>query len=154
MENILDNGSGQRKGLWMHLWYPNVLYLSWALSDGHNLNEDKLYEVCQLPNLILTTSCLMKKKKNQSSFWIILQTLWENNKRLHIDINVFTFSKRRHFWQQGMCPFTYLGHSLTPIHSLTHVHKLITVKFISYIKLSVNKKKPSTWIASINKWHE
>lgn len=151
MENFQNIGSGQRKVLWMHLWYPNVLGpFKWSQSQWRLV----IIEVCQLPNL-LTTSCLMTKKKNQSSFQIILiKTLWENNKRLHIDINVFTFSKRRHFWQQGMCPFTYLWHSLTPIHSLTHEHKLITVKFISYIKLSVNKKKPSTWIASINKWRE
>lgn len=151
MENFQNIGSGQRKVLWMHLWYPNVLgSFKWS----HSQRRLVIIEVCQLPNL-LTTSCLMKKKKNQSSFQIILiKTLWENNKRLHININVFTFSKRRHFWQQGMCQFTYLWHSLTPIHSLTHVHKLITVKFILYIKLSVNKKKPSTWIASINKRHE
>lgn len=152
MENFQNIGSGQRKVLWMHLWYPNVLgSFKWSQAQWRLV----IIEVCQLPNL-LTTSCLMRKK-NQSSFQLILiKTLWEKNKRLHIDINVFTFSKRRHFWQQGMCPFTNLGHSLTPIHSLTHVHKLITVKFISYtcIKLSVNKKKPSTWIASINKWRE
>lgn len=136
MENFQNIGSGQRKVLWMHLWYPNVLgSFKWSQSQWRLV----IIEVCQLPNLL--TSCLMKKKKNQSSFQItLIKTLWEINKRLHIDINVFTFSKRRHFWQQGMCQFTYLWHSLTPIHSLTHVHKLITVKFISYIKLNCISK--------------
>lgn len=72
---------------------------------------------------------------------------------MHTDTGIFTYRKRRHIWQLGICPFytyMYLWHSLTPTHTYTHAHKLITIKFISYI--ITYWKKPSTLIASINQW--
>lgn len=117
----------------------------WALWDGSNLNE-----VCQLPTFFLQLH-VWWRRKIKAVFTVILQTLWENNKRLHTNTGIFTYRKRRHIWQLGICPFyTYLWHSLTPTHTYTHAHKLITIKFISYI--ITYWKKPSTLIASINQW--